>query len=408
MTTKPPTESSEPSFYGLGIAPHLLDALRRMKFSTPTPIQYKAIPIALEGSDIIGIAQTGTGKTLAFGIPLIQRLAQIKGRGLVLLPTRELALQAHQHLHRVDSKLKSTVIIGGASMYRQIQELRRHPRILIATPGRLVDHMQQRHVSLQDIKILVLDEADRMLDMGFAPQLKVILRAIPRDRQTLLFSATMPSQIVSLATSQMRLPVHVEIAKSGTAAEKVTQEIFIVKKEAKKTLLGKVLKQYHGPILIFSRTKHGAKHITRHIRNLKHSAAEIHANRSQGQRRDALEGFRNGKYRILVATDIASRGIDVTGIELVINYDLPDESENYVHRIGRTGRAGDTGHAISFAMPDQGNHVREVERLMRMALPISEHPEMPLENFSYAKAVGRPSPRGGGSGGRRRFHRRRR
>ncbi len=408
MSIKSTADTSEVSFYGLGIAPHLLDALERMKFSTPTPIQHKAIPIALEGQDLIGIAQTGTGKTLAFGIPLIQRLAQIKGKGLVLLPTRELAMQAHQHLHRMDARIKSALIIGGASMYNQIQELRRHPRIIIATPGRLVDHMQKRHVSLHDVHILVLDEADRMLDMGFAPQIKVILRAIPRDRQTMLFSATMPPEIVSLATSHMKLPVHVEIAKSGTAAEKVTHEIFIVKKEAKRTLLGKLLKQYHGTVLIFSRTKHGARKITGNIRGLKHTVAEIHSNRSQGQRRDALEGFRSGKYRILVATDIAARGIDVAGIELVINYDLPDESGNYVHRIGRTGRAGDTGHAISFATPDQGHDIREVERLMRMALPISEHPEMPAERFYSHQPQSRPSVRRAGSGGGHRSHRPRR
>ena len=402
MSITSTTATSEVSFYGLGIAPQLLDALGRMKFSTPTPIQHKAIPIALEGQDIIGIAQTGTGKTLAFGIPMIQRLAQVKGRGLVLLPTRELAIQVQQHLHRVDARLTSALVIGGASLHNQIQELRRHPRIVIATPGRLVDHMRQRHVSLHDVKILVLDEADRMLDMGFAPQIKVILRAIPRDRQTMLFSATMPAQVVSLATSQMKLPVHVEIAKSGTAAEKVTHEIFIIKREAKKTLLGKLLKQYHGTILIFTRTKHGAKNITRYIRGLKHTAAEIHSNRSLGQRREALEGFRSGKYRILIATDIAARGLDVTGIELVINYDLPDESENYVHRIGRTGRAGDTGHAISFAMPDQGHDIKDLERLMRIALPISEHPEMPLERFSHAQPMSRPVARGGGS---RRRHR---
>lgn len=408
MTSKSTTDNSEVSFYGLGIAPQLLEALGRLKFIKPTPIQHKAIPIALEGQDIIGIAQTGTGKTLAFGIPMIQRLAQVKGQGLVLLPTRELAIQAQQHLRQVDSRLKSALIIGGASMHNQIQELRRHPQILIATPGRLVDHMQRKHVSLHDVKILVLDEADRMLDMGFAPQIKVILRAIPRDRQTMLFSATMPPQIVALATSQMKLPVHVEIAKSGTAAEKVTQEIFIIKKEAKKTLLDKLLKQYHGTILLFTRTKHGAKNITRYIRGLKHTAAEIHSNRSLGQRREALEGFRRGKYRVLVATDIAARGLDVTGIELVINYDLPDESENYVHRIGRTGRAGDTGHAVSFATPEQGSDIRDLERLMRMAIPISEHPEMPLERFYKNQPKNRASHRGGGSGARRRFHGRRR
>ena len=382
MTTTSSAEQPTPaSFYGLGIAPQLLEVLGRMKFHTPTPIQQKAIPLALEGKDVVGIAQTGTGKTLAFGIPMIQRLAQKKGRGLVLVPTRELAIQVHQSLQKVDPKMRTALLIGGASMHKQIQDLSRHPRILIATPGRLIDHMEQRYVSLHDVEILVLDEADRMLDMGFAPQIQLILRRLPRDRQTLLFSATMPQPIMVLASSYMKLPIQVEIAKSGTVAERITQELFIVKKEAKRDLLVKLLAQYHGTVLLFSRTKIGARKITRFIRDAGHNATEIHSDRSLAQRREALEGFRAGKYRVLVATDIAARGIDVRGIELVINYDLPDESENYVHRIGRTGRIGDKGHAISFATPDQGKDVRDIEKLMRTVLPISEHPEMPLESF---------------------------
>ncbi|HOW87659.1 MAG TPA: DEAD/DEAH box helicase [Candidatus Omnitrophota bacterium] len=401
MTTHPAAEPpAAPSFYGLGIAPHLLETLQKMKFHTPTPIQQKAIPLAVEGQDVIGIAQTGTGKTLAFGIPMIQRLAQKKGRGLVLVPTRELAYQVHQSIHKIDPKLKFAVLIGGASMHHQIQELRQHPRILIATPGRLIDHMEQRYVFLNEISVLVLDEADRMLDMGFAPQIQKILRVLPKERQTMLFSATMPDAIMKIATSQMKLPVHIEIAKSGTVAEKITQEVFVVKKEAKRDLLKKILAQYHGTVLVFSRTKIGAYKITRAIREMGHHAAEIHADRSLAQRREALEGFKSGKYRILVATDIAARGIDVKGIELVINYDLPDESENYVHRIGRTGRIGDKGHAISFATPEQGKEVKDIEKLMRMALPISEHPEMPLESFIEHKPV-KVASFGGGRFGRR-------
>lgn len=386
MTTHPAVEPPVPSsFYGLGIAPQILETLTKLKFHTPTPIQQKAIPIAIAGQDVIGIAQTGTGKTMAFGVPMIQRLAQSKGRGLVLVPTRELALQVHQHLQKIAPQKKYAVLIGGASMHNQIQELRRQPRIIIATPGRLIDHMEQRYVFLDDITILVLDEADRMLDMGFAPQINIILRKVPRERQTMLFSATMPDQIMKIASQHMKLPVSIEIAKSGTVAEKITQEVFVVKKEAKRQLLKKVLDQYHGTVLIFSRTKIGAYKITRAIRDMGHSVAEIHADRSLNQRREALDGFKSGKYRVLVATDIAARGIDVKGIELVINYDLPDESENYVHRIGRTGRIGDKGHAISFATPEQGKDVRDIERLMRTALPISEHPEMPLESFIDVK-----------------------
>lgn len=362
------------NFFGLGIAPGIMDVLQRLKFTLPTPIQQKAIPIALEGKDLIGIAQTGTGKTLAFGIPMVQRLASIKGRGLILVPTRELAMQVEEPLRKIispSSGIRTAVLIGGASMYNQIQDLRRHPRILIATPGRLIDHLEQHNTDLRDVTILVLDEADRMLDMGFAPQIEKILRHLQPERQTMLFSATMPVSIVKIARAYMKIPVQVEIAPTGTAAEKVTHEVFIVRKEDKPKLLAKILEQYHGTVLVFSRTKHGASRITRALRYLRHNATEIHSNRSFPQRKQALEGFKTGRYRILVATDIAARGIDVSGIELVINYDLPDDHENYVHRIGRTGRAGEAGHAISFATHEQRNDIRSIERLIRKTLPIS-------------------------------------
>jgi len=384
------SQSKQPniSFDGLGIAPKVLGVLDRMRFTTPTPIQYKAIPIANEGKDIIGIAQTGTGKTLAFAIPMIQRLAQKPGRGLVLAPTRELAYQIDETFKKLAPlfAMKTAVLIGGASMQNQVQELRQNPRILIATPGRLIDHLRQHHVRLDDVVILVLDEADRMLDMGFAPQIEQIMRTIPKDRQTMLFSATIPDEIVKIAASYMKLPVSVEIARSGTVPEPVTQELFIVKKDAKARLLGKLLQQYHGSVLIFCRTKIGARKITRAVRDMGHNAAEIHSNRSLAQRREALDGFKSGRYRVLVATDIAARGIDVVGIEVIVNYDLPEDAENYVHRIGRTARAGHKGRAISFATPDQGGEVRDIEKLTRIALPIVEHPEFPREQFvQYAK-----------------------
>jgi ATP-dependent RNA helicase RhlE len=221
-----------------------------------------------------------------------------------------------------------------------------------------------------------------MLDMGFAPQVEKILRFMPKDRQTMLFSATMPKEIMEMAARNMKLPVSVEIAPSGTTVERVTQELFIVKKEAKLRLLGKVLAQYHGAVLLFSRTKHNARKIVMAIREMGYRAAEIHSNRSLGQRREALEGFKSGKYKVLVATDIASRGIDVKGIELVINYDLPEDAENYVHRIGRTARAGHKGHAISFATPDQKSDVRDIEKIIRTSLPVSKHPDLPPEQFS--------------------------
>lgn len=385
----------EQTFSGLGIAPNLLNVLGRLKFTIPTPIQHKAIPIAIEGKDIMGIAQTGTGKTLAFAIPMIQRLSFIKGRGLILVPTRELALQVDETYQKFRAVIGAgtAVLIGGASMGNQIRMLRRNPRIIIATPGRLIDHLQQRTVRLDDVRILVLDEADRMLDMGFAPQIAKVLEGVPAERQTMLFSATMPPEIMRLASSYMKLPISVEIAKSGTAVETVVQEIFIVRGEDKRLLLEKILYQYHGSVLLFSRTKYGASKIVRAVKELGHSAAEIHSNRTFSQRREALDGFKSGKYRVLVATDIAARGIDVMGIELVINYDLPEDPENYIHRIGRTARMGLEGRAISFAMPDQGSDVKAIERLMRKVLPISKHPELPSVEF-YGGYTPKPHPTG--------------
>ena len=371
------------SFYGLGIAPRILDILDRMKFTVPTPIQHKVIPIAIEDKDVIGVAQTGTGKTLAFAVPIIQRLSQRKGRALILVPTRELAIQVNEAFQNIAPSfgIKTAVIIGGVSMHLQLNALRKNPRILVATPGRLVDHMERRTVLLADVNVLVLDEADRMLDMGFLPQIERIIKFVPRNRQTMLFSATIPGEIVRMAAAHMKLPIHVEIAPSGTTAEHIIQEVFIIKKTSKRQLLIKLLDRYHGPVLIFSRTKIGAKKIARDLQRMNHRAAEIHSNRSLAQRKEALNGFKSGKYKILVATDIAARGIDVTGIELVINYDLPDDTENYVHRIGRTGRAGHEGRAISFATPEQGKDVRSIEKLIKTALPIVEHPELPKEKF---------------------------
>lgn len=370
---------STPSFDGMGIAENLLQVLSRLKFTSPTPIQHQAIPIAIGGKDIIGIAQTGTGKTLAFGIPMLQRLSQRGGRGLVLVPTRELAAQVEEALSPLSSALgiRTAVIVGGASMHRQKEMIRRNPRIVIATPGRLNDHLEQRTITLREVSILILDEADRMLDMGFKPQIERILHHVPKVRQTMLFSATMPQEIVKLATAHMELPLRIEVAPPGTAPAKVEQELFIVRREEKMQLLGKLLEEYRGTILVFSRTKHGAKKITRSLCAMAHRAAEIHSNRSLSQRREALEGFKAGKYRVLVATDIAARGIDVTGIEVVINYDLPDDAADYVHRIGRTARAGLEGRAISFATPDQTSSIRSIERFIRSPLRRKSLPSLP-------------------------------
>lgn len=385
----------EQDFYGLGIAPKILDILERIKFKIPTPIQLKAIPLAIQGKDVIGIAQTGTGKTHSFAIPMVQRLAQKEGIGLVLAPTRELAIQINDSFQAIAHpfEMRTACLIGGAPMYDQTQALRRNPRVVIATPGRLIDHMTQWNILLDDVIMLVLDEADRMLDMGFAPQIERILHFLPKERQTMFFSATIPKEIMEITARYMKLPVCVEIAPSGTAAERVTHELFIVKKDTKLQLLKKILARYQGAVLLFSRTKYNAGKIMRAIRDMGYSAAEMHSNRSLSQRRQALEGFRSGKYKVLVATDIAARGIDVTGIELVINYDLPEDAQNYVHRIGRTGRAGHKGHAISFATPDQHSDVRDIEKLIRVSLPVSKYPEISQEEFiqsSHQPSVKQP------------------
>ena len=385
----PVLNEPEMNFGGLGIAPKLLEVISKLGFTTPTSIQYKAIPVAVEGKDIIGIAQTGTGKTLAFGVPLVQQiLKNKKGKGLIILPTRELALQVEEMIQKIGRVfgIKTAVLIGGASMYNQVCLIRHNPHIVIGTPGRINDHIQQRTLNLNDVSILVLDEADRMFDMGFAPQIKKILQVVPKDRQTMLFSATMPDDIVKIASNHMKFPVRVEIARSGTTAENVEHELFVVKKDQKLALLKKLLADYKGSVLIFLRIKHNARKICNELRNIGISAAEIHSNRSLGQRKEALEGFKLGRYRVLVATDIAQRGIDVKGIELVVNFDLPEDAEDYVHRIGRTGRAGMAGKAISFCLPDQGSKVREIEKLTRLYLPISNLPDISAHLSQTASA----------------------
>jgi len=372
-------DSYPTGFGGLGIAPGLLAAIARLNFTEPTPVQRRTIPVGLEGKDLIAIAQTGTGKTLAFGIPIIQRLAQLKGRGLVLLPTRELAIQVNESLHSVGKSagLRTAVVIGGAPEEQQKRALMKNPRVIIATPGRLVDFLKQRVLNLSDVQILVLDEADRMLDMGFAPQINKILQAMRKERQTMLFSATMPPEILELARQHMKLPINIEITPSGTAVDKVVQEVFFIEKDSKTRLLEVLLAEYQGSVLVFTRTKYGARKLTRKVHGIGHSAAEIHSNRSLGQRRDALEGFKSGKYRVLIATDIAARGIDVVGIELVVNYDLPDNLLDYVHRIGRTARAGMTGRAISFATFEQEEDIQDIERLIKTGLSIKQVPSLP-------------------------------
>ncbi len=402
------TELEDQQFYGLGIAPTLLERLEALGFKHPTPIQFKAIPVATAGDDVIGIAQTGTGKTLAFSIPMLQQMSARGKMGLVLLPTRELAVQVEETLRKLAGPLglRTAVLIGGMSMGPQIKALRAKPHVIVATPGRLIDHLEQKNVKLDQIGVLVLDEADRMLDMGFAPQLKKILVTVPADRQTMLFSATMPEEIAKIARTYMKQPLRVEVAPSGTTIEKVDQEMYIVPKAEKTELLARLLKEYRGTVLVFTRTKHGARKVAMDVKRMNHTVAEIHSNRSQFQRQDALKGFSNGRYRVLVATDIAARGIDVKNIELVINFDLPDHTEDYVHRIGRTGRAGLSGKAISLADPAQKGDIRQIERLIRKTLQVktpsgelidrSRDASSPAGSSRDRRGGSRPPFRGGG------------
>lgn len=381
------TELDISGFSALGIAPALLEELAKLKFINPTPIQTQAIPIAISGKDVVGIAQTGTGKTLAFGIPIIQKIIQTNGgKALVLLPTRELAIQVGDAIRRISQNfnIRTTVLIGGVSIRQQIQTMPKNVNIIIATPGRLIDHLNHRTVRLDDVSMVALDEADLMLDMGFAPQIQKILNALTGKHQMMLFSATMPPGIMKIASQHMQLPIRIEVAPAGTPAAGVTQEIFIIHNNDKNRLLDKLLEQHIGSTLVFTRTKYAAKRLALAVRTMGHTAAEIHSNRSLPQRREALEGFKNGKYRVLVATDIASRGIDVKGISLVLNYDLPVNPDDYVHRIGRTARAGAGGHAISFVAPNQRNLFRDIEKLIKKSLPISRLPELPPERPSVA------------------------
>lgn len=395
------------SFASFNIAPTLLTALKEGGFIHPTPIQEKVIPIALDGNDVIGIAQTGTGKTLGFGIPMINALMRENGQALVMVPTRELALQVHEVIEKLGRKLdiRSAVFIGGASFERQRFALKRNPNIIIATPGRLNDLIEKRYLTMSGISIVVLDEADRMFDIGFLPQIKKVLALVPKERQTMLFSATMPRAILALVHAAMRDPKQVSVAPAGTSAETIEQRLYNVRKDEKVRLLDALLSEHkEGPVLVFSRTKHGAKKITKMVRDMGHSAVEIHSNRSLGQRTDAMRGFKSGHYRVLVATDIAARGIDVSGIALVVNFDLPDNPEDYVHRIGRTGRSGKSGIAVSFASPEDRNTVRQIERLTRKTLPVFALPELPPARTTavspYAARIYDDTDRGGHRGGR--------
>ena len=393
-------------FSKLGLSPKVLEGVRAAGYTDPTPIQLRGIPLVMSGRDLIGSAQTGTGKTAAFALPILSRLAQHGAlRALVLEPTRELAAQVETAIHDYArfTNLRTVVLFGGTGYGRQDQALRQGVDILVATPGRLLDQMQRGMVKLNQIEILVLDEADRMLDMGFLPDVRRIVEHCPRTRQTMLFSATIPPEIEQLCKWAMRNPETIEIGLRRSPAETVTHALYPVASDQKQELLEELLRRTdYDQVLIFCRTKHGADRVARKLHDQGHAVAVLHSNRTQREREQALNGFRNGRYEVMVATDIAARGIDVEQISHVINFDVPHHPEDYVHRIGRTGRAQSVGDAFTIMIAEDIPEVAAIERFIGQKIP-----RVKLEGFAYKytrllddKAP--PISRGGRTG-RRRF-----
>ena len=371
------------SFNEFGLAEPILRALAQEKYVTPTPIQTQTIPLACQSRDVIGIAQTGTGKTAAFALPILnhlfnkrQRPAQKSCRVLVLSPTRELSGQIADSFRaygRHIRPLEIALAIGGVPINRQVRALARGAEVLVATPGRLLDLVHQRALRLDQIEVLVLDEADRMLDMGFIHDIKKIVAMLPKQRQTLFFSATMPQEITRLADAMLREPARVAVTPQVTTVDRIEQRVILTEKASKASLLIEVLKtEKTDRVLVFTRTKHGADKVVRGLQKAGHAAEAIHGNKSQNQRERVLAAFRNGRLRTLIATDIAARGIDVDGVSHVVNYDLPNIPESYVHRIGRTARAGAEGVAISFCDHEERAYLRDIERLIRMTIPATD------------------------------------
>jgi ATP-dependent RNA helicase RhlE len=388
-------------FEQLGLIEPILKALKREGYTTPTPIQQQSIPVVLDGRDILGLAQTGTGKTAAFAIPILQLLQQNnnhKGyrhtRSLILTPTRELAVQISESFESYGryTNIKHEVIFGGVSQHAQTIALRNGTDILIATPGRLLDLMNQGYVHLDHLEMFVLDEADRMLDMGFIHDVKKLIRQLPKQKQTLLFSATMPPQISELAGSLLQSPVRVEVAPVSSTAEKIEQSVYFVPKKNKQSLLVHLLNEMKiQRTLVFTRTKHGADRIAKDLKKANIAADSIHGNKSQVARQNALNNFKRGKLKVLVATDIAARGIDVDALEHVINFDLPDVAETYVHRIGRTGRAGASGMAFSFCDGrEEMSNLRSINKLIGQKIPATEHPFETIENETAIPSLAKP------------------
>ena len=395
-----------PDFSALGLSAPLLRALSQAGYSSPTPIQQQAIPPVLQGRDLCGIAQTGTGKTAAFALPMLQRLAAAPDRpaarscrALVLAPTRELASQIADSFRTYGTflPLSIAVVFGGVAIGPQRQQLSRGVEVLVATPGRLLDLVDSGWLSLSRVQVLVLDEADRMLDLGFIPALRRIVKLLPRQRQTLLFSATMPKAIAALAEQYLTDPVEVAVAPAATTVERVEQSVVFVPSERKRGLLASILRDpAFRRVLVFTRTKHGADRVVRHLGDSGIAAAAIHGNKSQPQRERALAAFRGGHARVLVATDIAARGIDVEGVSHVVNFELPNVPEDYVHRIGRTARAGASGIAIAFCSDEERPYLRDIEKLTRRpvrVLPaVSAAGAAPLPKPAAAALSGRQAP----------------
>ena len=390
----------------MGLPEGLTRKLTALGIAEPTPIQSRAIPHALDGDDVLGLAQTGTGKTLAFGLPLVAGLMQLREkpaprsvRSLILAPTRELAAQIRDALLPLvkDSPIRINLVVGGASINAQVNRMERGCDILVATPGRLLDLIDRRALRLDSAAFLVLDEADQMLDLGFIHALRRIAGLLPAERQTMLFSATMPRQMEEIAASYLRNPRRVQVSPPGKAADKVTQEVHFIAKAAKADLLIELLDKHRDELaLVFGRTKHGADKLARRLEDAGYAVAAIHGNKSQGQRERALRAFREGQVKVLVATDVAARGLDIPDVKHVYNFELPNVPDNYVHRIGRTARAGRDGAAIAFCAPDEMGELKDIQKVLGTTIPVASGAPWEVLPDPKAKPAGRGGPRRGG------------
>ena len=393
----------------MGLPKKLVQRLHEMGLKDPTPIQKQAIPHGMNGRDVMGLAQTGTGKTAAFGVPLVAQMMAMPGRpnprcvrGLVLAPTRELATQISVNLrdYAKGSSLQVAMVVGGQSINTQIKRLGGGVDLLVATPGRLLDLMDRRAVRLDEASFLVLDEADQMLDMGFIHDLRKIASVIPKNRQTMLFSATMPKLMSEIANTYLQSPIRIEVSPPGKAADKVTQEVHFIAKAEKTELLKELLGKHKGErALVFGRTKHGSEKLMKTLVKAGFDAASIHGNKSQGQRDRAIAGFKAGQVTVLVATDVAARGLDIPDVKHVYNYELPNVPDNYVHRIGRTARAGKDGAAVAFCAPDEMGELKAIQKTMGVAIPVASGRPWEVMDDPAAKSKGRGRGRGGRPGG---------